>query len=189
MGSDSWMQRVVNNLVTVKSFWMYKQRLTQNQTCSESGCFRVSSSNFTVAVFLNTQCANLVLRMSSVPRESYKLPEAPSLTRRPYAMSCSVSFIYFYFLKDLFIIICKYTIAVFRHTRRGHQISLQMVVSHHVVAGIWTQDLWKSSQCFYLLSHLTSPAVLLLRVNCEKRKPTIFLSPFLTLTCLWIVLG
>jgi hypothetical protein len=26
--------------------------------------------------------------------------------------------------------------------------SLQMVVSHHVVAGIWTQDLWKSSsQC------------------------------------------
>jgi hypothetical protein len=50
--------------------------------------------------------------------------------------------------KDLFIIIiCKYTVAVFRHTRRGCQISLQMVVSHHVVAGIWTQDLWKSSQC------------------------------------------
>jgi hypothetical protein len=39
-------------------------------------------------------------------------------------------------LKDLFIIIRKYTVAVFRHTRRGHQISLQMVVSHHVVAGI-----------------------------------------------------
>jgi hypothetical protein len=38
--------------------------------------------------------------------------------------------------KDLFIIINKYTVAVFRHTRRGHQISLQMVVSHHVVAGI-----------------------------------------------------
>jgi hypothetical protein len=32
--------------------------------------------------------------------------------------------------------ICKYTVAVFRHTRRGHQISLQMVVSHHVIAGI-----------------------------------------------------
>jgi hypothetical protein len=29
-----------------------------------------------------------------------------------------------------------YTIAVFRHTRRGHQISLWVVVSHHVVAGI-----------------------------------------------------
>ena len=41
----------------------------------------------------------------------------------------------FFFFKDLFII-CKYSLAVFRHTRRGHQISLQMVVSHHVVAGI-----------------------------------------------------
>jgi hypothetical protein len=26
-------------------------------------------------------------------------------------------------------------------------LELQMVVSHHVVAGNWTQDLWKSSQC------------------------------------------
>jgi hypothetical protein len=33
-------------------------------------------------------------------------------------------------------IICKYTVAVFRHSRRGSQISLWMVVSHHVVAGI-----------------------------------------------------
>ena len=32
-----------------------------------------------------------------------------------------------------------------------------MVVSHHVVPGIWTEDLWKSSQCSYLLSHLASP--------------------------------
>ena len=37
-------------------------------------------------------------------------------------------------------------IVVLRHTRRGHQIPLQMVVSHHVVACNWTQDLWKSSQ-------------------------------------------
>jgi hypothetical protein len=29
----------------------------------------------------------------------------------------------------------EYTIALFRHTRRGHQIPLQMVVSHHVVVG------------------------------------------------------
>jgi hypothetical protein len=35
----------------------------------------------------------------------------------------------------LFIIISKYTVAVFRLTRRGHQISLHMVVSHHVVVG------------------------------------------------------
>jgi hypothetical protein len=30
---------------------------------------------------------------------------------------------------------CKYIVAVLRHTRRGRQIPLQMVVSHHVVAG------------------------------------------------------
>jgi uncharacterized membrane protein YgaE (UPF0421/DUF939 family) len=47
--------------------------------------------------------------------------------------------VFFFFLfKDLFLFyVCKYTIAVavFRHTRRGHRIPLQMVVSHHVVAG------------------------------------------------------
>jgi hypothetical protein len=41
----------------------------------------------------------------------------------------------FFFFKDLFII-WKYIVAVFRHSRRGNQILLQMVVSHHVVAGI-----------------------------------------------------
>jgi hypothetical protein len=37
-------------------------------------------------------------------------------------------------------------IAVFRHTRKEHLIPLQMVVSHQVAAGNWTQDLWKDSQ-------------------------------------------
>jgi hypothetical protein len=53
--------------------------------------------------------------------------------------NCSVTDIYdsaFLFLKNILFIICKYTVAVFRHSRRGHQISLLMVVSHHVVAGI-----------------------------------------------------
>jgi hypothetical protein len=59
--------------------------------------------------------------------------------------------------KDLFIIIHKYTVAVFRHTRRGRQISLWVVVTHLVISGIWTQDLRKSSQCSYPLSHLASP--------------------------------
>jgi hypothetical protein len=54
-------------------------------------------------------------------------------------------YFYFYFYFYLFII-CKYTVAVFRHSRRGSQISLWMVVSHHVVSGIWTPDLWKSSR-------------------------------------------
>jgi hypothetical protein len=34
------------------------------------------------------------------------------------------------------IYLYEYIVAVFRHTRRGHQIPLQVVVSHHVVAGI-----------------------------------------------------
>jgi hypothetical protein len=50
------------------------------------------------------------------------------------------------FLKIYLFIICKYTVAIFRHSRRGRQILLQMIVSHHVVAGIWTLDLWKSSR-------------------------------------------
>ena len=45
-------------------------------------------------------------------------------------------FFFFFFLKIYLLIICKYTVAVFRHSRRGSQISLRMVVSHHVVAGI-----------------------------------------------------
>ena len=34
------------------------------------------------------------------------------------------------------IYVFDYTVALFRHTWRGHWIPLQMVVSHHVVAGI-----------------------------------------------------
>ena len=34
---------------------------------------------------------------------------------------------------------------------------LVVVVSWHVIAGIWTWVLWKSSQCPLLLSHLSSP--------------------------------
>jgi hypothetical protein len=32
-----------------------------------------------------------------------------------------------------------------------------VVMSHHVVAGIWTQDLLESSPCSYPLNHLASP--------------------------------
>jgi hypothetical protein len=42
----------------------------------------------------------------------------------------------FFFLKMYLFITCKYNVAVFRCTRRGCEISLWMVVSHHVVAGI-----------------------------------------------------
>jgi hypothetical protein len=46
-------------------------------------------------------------------------------------------FIYLFIYLFIFYLfnVCEYTVALFRHTRRGHQIPLQMVVSHHVVAG------------------------------------------------------
>ena len=47
----------------------------------------------------------------------------------------------------IFFYVCEYTVPLFRHTRRGHRIPLQMAVSHHVGARNWTQDLWKSNQC------------------------------------------
>jgi hypothetical protein len=67
---------------------------------------------------------------------------------RPAYSFFFLTFLFLFFFKDLYIVICKYTVAVFRQPRRGHQISLWIVVSHHVVAGIWTLDLRKSSQCF-----------------------------------------
>jgi hypothetical protein len=65
----------------------------------------------------------------------------------------------------------KYTVAVLRCTRRGRQISLQMVVSHRVVAGIWTQDLRKSSQCSQPLSHLSSPTSCFLLLKIHAHAP------------------
>ena len=43
-------------------------------------------------------------------------------------------FFFFFFLR--FIYLLYVSVAVFRHSRRGSQISLRMVVSHRVVAGI-----------------------------------------------------
>jgi hypothetical protein len=37
-------------------------------------------------------------------------------------------------LKIYLLLYLKYTVAIFRHTRRGHQMSLWVVVSYHVVA-------------------------------------------------------
>ena len=65
-------------------------------------------------------------------------------------ISCVLVPVVFGFLKIYLFsyFMYEYTIAIFRHTRRGYWTLLQMVVSHHVVAGDWTQDLWKSSQCW-----------------------------------------
>jgi transcription initiation factor IIE alpha subunit len=39
-------------------------------------------------------------------------------------------------LRRFIYLLYNYAVAVCRHTRKGHQISLWMVVSHYVVAGI-----------------------------------------------------
>jgi hypothetical protein len=55
------------------------------------------------------------------------------------SVSQNTDFLYFCNACTLFtylLIICKYTVAVLRHSRRESQILLGMVVSHHVVAGI-----------------------------------------------------
>ena len=64
-----------------------------------------------------------------------------------------------HFLKDLFIYSCVWVLClhVWLYARRGHQIPLWMVMSHHVGAGNWTQDPWKSSQCSWLLSYSLPP--------------------------------
>ena len=50
-----------------------------------------------------------------------------------------VLFCLFVCFKIYLLRLCEHTATVFRHTRRGHWIPLQMVMSHHVVAGNWTQ--------------------------------------------------
>ena len=51
-----------------------------------------------------------------------------------YLFICFVC-LFSWFFKIYLFIICKYTVAVFRHSGRGHQISLRMVVSHMWLLG------------------------------------------------------
>jgi hypothetical protein len=82
------------------------------------------------------------------------------------------------FLKDLFII-CKYTVAVFRHSRRGSQISLRMVVSHHVVAGIWTLDLRKSSRMLLPTEPSHQPMMIFFKYHGFSCYVSLFISDFI----------
>jgi hypothetical protein len=69
-------------------------------------------------------------------RGSLNAPPSPSLSSPPPPLFLLFLFLLlFFFFKDLLTYLYEHTAAVFRHTRRGHQIPAQMVVSHHVVAG------------------------------------------------------
>ena len=74
-------------------------------------------------------------------------------------LSVLFSLFFFFFFKDLFIYY-KYTVVVFRHSGRGSQISLGVILSHHVVAGIWTLDLQKSSRVLLPTEPSHQPPVL-----------------------------
>jgi len=50
----------------------------------------------------------------------------------PFFLSFLLSFFLSFFLRIIYML---YTVAVFRHNRREHQIPLQMVVSQHAVSG------------------------------------------------------
>jgi hypothetical protein len=67
---------------------------------------------------------------STISRDSEKCNMAEE-----YYKDVLIYFLRFIYL-FIYLFIYKYTVAVFRHTRREYQISLQMVVSNHVVAGI-----------------------------------------------------
>ena len=69
-------------------------------------------------------------------RKYYYFMEALKKSRSVKCQYLKCNYNYNIFFKIYLFIICKYTVAVFRHSRRGRQILLQMVVSHHVVAGI-----------------------------------------------------
>jgi hypothetical protein len=68
--------------------------------------------------------------------EIYSLENYNSVDRKLtlFFEALNFFFFFFFFLKIYLFYVCEYTVAIFRHTRRGHQIPLQMVVSHHVVA-------------------------------------------------------
>jgi hypothetical protein len=93
-------------------------------------------------------CGGFVVVVALVFRDRVLLcspgcPGTPSVDQAGFelrALPASASFghvFFFFFLRFIYLfIICKYTVAVLRHSRRENQILLRMVVSHHVVAGI-----------------------------------------------------
>ena len=84
----------------------------------------------------------------------------------------------FFFKKDLFIV-CIWvlsTLSCSSDTRRGRRILLQMVVSHHVVAGNWTQlDRFLKLDFFWKNKHSIPPSW---RMNfSHKASPSLYVSP------------
>jgi hypothetical protein len=71
----------------------------------------------------------------SSPLLSSPLLSSPLLSSPLLSSLLFSSLLFFSFLKNYLFYVYEYTVAVFRHTRRGHQTQLQIVVCHHVVVG------------------------------------------------------
>jgi hypothetical protein len=69
-------------------------------------------------------------------------------------------FFFFFFFKIYLFILCKYTVAVFRHSRRGSQISYGWLWATMWLLGFELLTFGRAVGCSYPLSHLTSPLIL-----------------------------
>lgn len=99
-------------------------------------------------------CSSCVTSLSCTTTSRYYFPYwglTPWLST--YCWATSLAALLQHFLNAFYVHECF----VLMRNRKGHQITLQTVVSHHLGAGNWTWVLKKNSQCFSLISHLSIP--------------------------------
>ena len=87
-----------------------------------------------LSLSLRELCSSLPPQPSPKP-ESYNFPPQNCSALSVHCIRVKYNIYHHGNFLFLGFILYEYTAAVFRHTRRRHQILLQMVVSHHVVAG------------------------------------------------------
>ena len=102
-------------------------------------------------------------RDSSVARSMHRSCKGPHTCVGWFILVCNsnsrgvLGFLFFFF-KIYFINICKYTVAVFRHSRRGSRCGWLWATMWLLGFELWTFG--RAVGCFYPLSHLTSPLFL-----------------------------
>ena len=81
-------------------------------------------------------CGDTGMQLFGYSRRGGGLGDAVGCITVPRSNLSTVCLFVCLFVCELFIYfnVSEYPVVVFRHTRRGHRIPLQMLVSHHVVA-------------------------------------------------------
>jgi hypothetical protein len=102
-----------------------------------AGCGGIHLSFKHLGSFCNRPLSTMMLTWAIYSKIlSQKAKTTPFFSPLSLSFSFFLSFSLSFFQRIIYsFYVHEYTVAVFRHTRRGHQISLQMVMSHHVVAG------------------------------------------------------